>query len=128
MNQAITRTSWKCTSIIVMNVVYMIYIIGYGFSLSDFANIWSYKLSLPVTELKAKLFTDSYLSKGVIKADADRLGKKTLFEQLVLQPLWEVHKCALVDEAFDKLKVIFSFLILRIIVTSSDLKHTIAPD
>uniref|UniRef100_A0A915BQM5 Elongation factor-like 1 n=2 Tax=Parascaris TaxID=6254 RepID=A0A915BQM5_PARUN len=88
------------------NVVFASALHGYGFSLSDFANIWSYKLSLPVSELKAKLFTDSYLSKGVIKADADRVGRKTLFEQLVLQPLWEVHKCALVDEAFDKLKVL----------------------
>ncbi|KHN87157.1 Elongation factor 2 [Toxocara canis] len=88
------------------NVIFASALHGYGFSLSDFANIWSPKLSISVGELQSKLFSDSYLSKGVIKPEADRHGKKALFEQLVLQPLWDVHKCGLVEGDFDKLKVL----------------------
>lgn len=86
------------------NVIFASALHGYGFSLSDFATIWSPKLSISAGELKSKLFTDSYLSKGVLKAGADHFDKKSLFEQLVLEPLWEVHKCAFVDEDFDRLK------------------------
>ena len=41
----------------------------------------------------------------MIKDDAERLGKKTLFEQLVLQPLWDVHRYGVIEPDIDKLKV-----------------------
>lgn len=43
----------------------------------------------------------------MIKEGAECLGKKTLFEQFVLQPLWDVHKSGLLDEDLQKLKVYF---------------------
>lgn len=82
---------------------------GYGFSLLDFVRIWSKKISIPEKDILSKLFTDSYFSKGMIKEGAECLGKKTLFEQFILQPLWDVHKSGLVDEDLEKLKVYFYF-------------------
>lgn len=88
------------------------FFLGYGFSLSDFARIWSKKISISEKDILPKLFTDSYFSKGMIKDGAECLGKKTLFEQLILQPLWDVHKSGLVDEDLEKLKVYFYFTLL----------------
>lgn len=79
--------------------------LGYGFCMSDFAKLWSKKTNLSESEIKSKLFTDAYYSKGVIKEDAERESKKSLFEQFVLQPLWDIHKCGLVDESLEALKV-----------------------
>uniref|UniRef100_A0A915Q492 Tr-type G domain-containing protein n=1 Tax=Setaria digitata TaxID=48799 RepID=A0A915Q492_9BILA len=87
------------------NVIFASALHGYGFSLLDFARIWSGKISIPEEDILSKLFSDSYFSKGVIKDGAENLGKKTLFEQFVLQPLWDVHKSGLLDENLDKLKV-----------------------
>ncbi|VDK78545.1 unnamed protein product, partial [Onchocerca ochengi] len=86
------------------NVIFASALHGYGFSLSDFARIWSKKISISEKDILPKLFTDSYFSKGMIKDGTECLGKKTLFEQLILQPLWDVHKSGLVDEDLEKLK------------------------
>uniref|UniRef100_A0A0R3S4V4 Elongation factor-like 1 n=1 Tax=Elaeophora elaphi TaxID=1147741 RepID=A0A0R3S4V4_9BILA len=86
------------------NVIFASALHGYGFSLSDFVRIWSRKISLPEKDILPKLFTDSYFSKGTIKEGAENLGKKTLFEQFILQPLWEVHKSGLVDQDLQKLQ------------------------
>ncbi|EFO23343.1 hypothetical protein LOAG_05140 [Loa loa] len=86
------------------NVIFASALHGYGFSLSDFVRIWSKKINVPEKDILSKLFTDSYFSKGMIKEGAECLGKKTLFEQFILQPLWDVHKSGLVDEDLEKLK------------------------
>ncbi|KAL3997708.1 Elongation factor Tu GTP binding domain family protein [Acanthocheilonema viteae] len=86
------------------NVIFASALHGYGFCLSDFVRIWSKKISIPEKDILSKLFTDSYFSKGMIKEGAECLGKKTLFEQFILQPLWDVHKSGLMDEDLQKLK------------------------
>lgn len=85
----------------------LIFFLGYGFTLSDFARIWSKKICMPEKYILSKLFTDSFFSKGMIKEGAECLGKKTLFEQFIFQPLWDVHQSGLVDEDLEKLKVCF---------------------
>uniref|UniRef100_A0A1I7Y724 Elongation factor-like 1 n=1 Tax=Steinernema glaseri TaxID=37863 RepID=A0A1I7Y724_9BILA len=89
------------------NVIFSSAVRGYGFSVDDFATLWAPKLNIDAAELRASLFSDSYVAgPGRIKPDAERLGKKTLFEQLVLQPMWEVHKHGLIEPDVDRLKAI----------------------
>ncbi|VDN01784.1 unnamed protein product [Thelazia callipaeda] len=87
------------------NVIFASAVHGYGFCLSDFASLWSSKVGIPEKEILSKFFTDSYFSKGIIKEGAEHLGKKTLFEQFILQPLWDVHHSGLINEDLKKLKV-----------------------
>lgn len=86
------------------NVVFASAVHGYAFTLADFAKVWSPKIKLDEKTLIENLFSDCYLANGKINANAESKGKKSLFEQLVLNPLWEVQKCALVDENLEKLK------------------------
>uniref|UniRef100_A0A914YY91 Elongation factor-like 1 n=1 Tax=Panagrolaimus superbus TaxID=310955 RepID=A0A914YY91_9BILA len=86
------------------NVLFASAINGFAFSLDDFASLWAPKLGIDKKELVDSLFSDFYLAGGKIKPDAEAKGKKSLFEQLVLQPVWEVHKVGLLDKDFDKLK------------------------
>lgn len=102
------------------NVIFASAIHGYGFSLEDFAAVWSKKLKLDQAELLDSMFSDRYFASGKLHPDAEAKGKKTLFEQLVLQPLWDVHseyrcgctsviltvllECALIDKDAERLK------------------------
>ena len=90
------------------NVLFASAVHGFAFSLDDFATIWAPKLGMEDSkkELIEALYSDSYLAGGKIKPDAEAKGKKTLFEQLVLQPVWEVQKVGLIDRDFDKLKIL----------------------
>ncbi|MFH4974512.1 hypothetical protein AB6A40_001221 [Gnathostoma spinigerum] len=86
------------------HVVFSSALHGYGFSLSDFAKLWSERLKVPEEELRKSLFTDCSFVKGTIRANADRRYQKSLFEQLILEPLWDVHNCGLVDGDLSKIK------------------------
>ncbi|KAI6226028.1 Elongation factor 2 [Aphelenchoides besseyi] len=86
------------------NVVFASAAHGWAFDVRDFAKLWSTRLQIDEAELAERLFSDSYLAGGQIHADAERKGKRTIFEQLVLQPIWEVQKCAFIDNDLDKLK------------------------
>uniref|UniRef100_A0A915E0L7 Tr-type G domain-containing protein n=1 Tax=Ditylenchus dipsaci TaxID=166011 RepID=A0A915E0L7_9BILA len=71
------------------NVLFASAFYGYAFSLDDFALLWSKKLGVDKAEL-----------------EAEAKGKKSLFEQLVLDPLFELHKCALVEKDLERLKTL----------------------
>ncbi|CAD5210465.1 unnamed protein product [Bursaphelenchus xylophilus] len=86
------------------NVLFSSAIFGYAFSVEDFASKWAPKLKLEASYLQDNLFSDCYFASGQLQHDAERKGKKTLFEQLVLTPLWEVYKVAFQDKDVDKLK------------------------
>uniref|UniRef100_A0A183ECH1 EFG_C domain-containing protein n=1 Tax=Gongylonema pulchrum TaxID=637853 RepID=A0A183ECH1_9BILA len=86
------------------NVIFASALHGYGFCLSDFAKMWSKKINISEADILSRLFTDSYFSKGTIREDAERNGKKALFEQFILQPLWDVHSCGLLNDDLEKLK------------------------
>lgn len=74
------------------NVLFASAIYGYAFSVGDFASKWAPKLKLEARILEENLFSDSYYAGGNILPDAEQKGRKSLFEQLILQPLWEVYK------------------------------------
>lgn len=91
---------------------------GYAFSLDDFADIWAPKLSIDRSTLLQNLFLENtylnglgssveiiktFLASKEIKLDSK--GKRiSLFEQLVLKPIWEIHKYGLIEKQIDKLK------------------------
>ena len=68
------------------NVLFSSAIYGWAFGARDFAKIWSERLKVDERELAERLFTDAYLSgSGKICANAEKNGRRALFEQLVLQ-------------------------------------------
>jgi len=76
------------------NVLFTSSLYGYGFSLNDFAALWKKKLPglrIKREELCADMFSfDKYLDTKTMKvmSGAEQKGKKPLFQQLVLEPLW----------------------------------------
>ncbi|TKR93285.1 hypothetical protein L596_007770 [Steinernema carpocapsae] len=89
------------------NVIFTSAFLGYGFSVDSFVNLWAPKLSIEPAELRASLFSDCYVAgPGRIKPDAEKLGKKSLFEHLVLEPIWEVYKHALIELNIERLQTI----------------------
>lgn len=91
-------------------------IYGYAFSLDDFAALWAKKMEVDQRQLSSLLFSfDHYFSpkSKEILPEAEIKGKKTLFEQLVLEPIFELHRCALVDKNLEKLKVLSTKLGLK---------------
>ncbi|RCN43283.1 hypothetical protein ANCCAN_10697, partial [Ancylostoma caninum] len=85
------------------NVIFSSAVHGYSFGVDDFAAIYAERLHIPKAELNATLFGDFYISGGKIKDEAASHGKKTLFSQLVLEPLWALHHCGLVTNDLTKL-------------------------
>jgi translation elongation factor EF-G len=73
--------------------------------LSDFANIWSKQLGIDHREILPFLFSpDHYLSSSkTILAGAIQKGRKSLFQSLVLTPLWEVHNTGIIEKDLKKL-------------------------
>ncbi|KAI1730797.1 elongation factor tu GTP binding domain-containing protein [Ditylenchus destructor] len=91
------------------NVLFASAIYGYAFSLDDFAALWAKKMEVDQRQLSSLLFSfDHYYSPKTkeILPEAEVKGKKTLFEQLVLEPIFELHRCALVDKDLEKLKML----------------------
>ncbi|CAD5207148.1 unnamed protein product [Bursaphelenchus okinawaensis] len=86
------------------NVLFSSAVFGYAFSVGDFANKWAVKLKMEPSYLEQNLFSDCYFAGGQLHQEAEKKGKKTLFEQLVLTPLWEVYKVAFQDKDVEKLK------------------------
>uniref|UniRef100_A0A0K0FZW2 Elongation factor-like 1 n=1 Tax=Strongyloides venezuelensis TaxID=75913 RepID=A0A0K0FZW2_STRVS len=87
------------------NVIFASATHGFGFGLEDFANLWTEKLNMSKDELKILLFSDVYLGGGMkILNDAEAKGKKTLFEKLILDPMWEIYKCAFEKNDVDRLR------------------------
>jgi ribosome assembly protein 1 len=73
------------------NVIFASAVHGYAFTLADFARLWAPKVKLDEKLLIENLFSDCYLGAGKINPNAESKGKRSLFEQLVLSPLWEVQ-------------------------------------
>ncbi|CAJ0595799.1 unnamed protein product [Cylicocyclus nassatus] len=85
------------------NVIFSSAIHGYSFGVEEFAEIYTERLNIPKPRLTEALFGDFYFSGGKIKDEAAARGKKTLFVQLVLEPLWALHDCGLVTNDLAKL-------------------------
>ncbi|CAN8029570.1 unnamed protein product [Ixodes persulcatus] len=75
------------------NVVFASAYDGWGFSTSNFAELYSKKLGVKREVLEKTLWGDFYLNVKArrILRGAQAKCKKTLFSQLVLETLWEVY-------------------------------------
>ncbi|CAI4228494.1 unnamed protein product [Auanema sp. JU1783] len=85
------------------NVLFSSAIHGYAFSLEEFAEIYLEKLKMDKRTIMNGLFGDFYFTPQGIKSGANAKGKKTLFEQLIMEPIWALHDCGLIDNDLEKL-------------------------
>ncbi|KAL3111744.1 hypothetical protein niasHT_011031 [Heterodera trifolii] len=104
------------------NVLFASALYGYAFASEDFADLWTKRIfgqqkigdksphdhrEIVKAQLNANLFSSDHFfatnSKQILSG-AEQRGKKPLLEQFVLEPLWELHRCALVEGDMDKLR------------------------
>uniref|UniRef100_A0A914GQR8 Tr-type G domain-containing protein n=1 Tax=Globodera rostochiensis TaxID=31243 RepID=A0A914GQR8_GLORO len=104
------------------NVLFASALYGYAFAAEDFAELWAKRIIGPKCEgkepsndqlkrtkkqLNDNLFSSDHFFSANSKqicSGAEQRGKKPLLEQFVLEPLWELHRCALVEEDLEKLR------------------------
>ncbi|KAK6725551.1 hypothetical protein RB195_004083 [Necator americanus] len=96
------------------NVLFSSAVHGYCFGVEDFSEIYTEKLKIPKADLTAALFGNFYIAGGKIKNEATSHGKKPLFVQLVLEPLWTLHDCGLISNDLPKLVELTSKLGVQI--------------
>lgn len=105
------------------NVLFSSAIDGWGFSIDDFARMYSSKLGINEEILKKTLWGDYYLhakSKRIL-GGAQAKAKKPLFVQFVLENLWAVYD-ALVRR--DKIKTDQIVKSLNLKISARDSRHT----
>ncbi|KAL8613440.1 hypothetical protein ACOMHN_057159 [Nucella lapillus] len=79
------------------NVIFSCALDGWGFSISDFARMYSAKLSIKQDVLQKTLWGDYYVNmkaKRILKG-AQSKGKKPLFVQFVLDNIWAVYEAVM---------------------------------
>uniref|UniRef100_A0AAY4BD72 Elongation factor-like 1 n=1 Tax=Denticeps clupeoides TaxID=299321 RepID=A0AAY4BD72_9TELE len=106
------------------NVVFASAIDGWGFSIHQFAQIYSQKMGIRVEVLLKTLWGDFYLNakaKKIMKG-AQSKGKKPLFVQLVLDNLWSLYDAIVMKR--DKEKVEKMVASLGVKVAARDLRHS----
>ncbi|CAB3410782.1 unnamed protein product [Caenorhabditis bovis] len=84
------------------NVIFASALHSYAFGVEDFAEIYSSKLKIAKNELEKSMFGDYFFAAGVVKEGASAKGRKTIFEQFVLEPLWMLHDYGLVANDLEK--------------------------
>ncbi|CAH8555182.1 unnamed protein product [Heterobilharzia americana] len=91
------------------NVVFSSAIDSWGFRVDQFYKTWSERLSVPSSILQKSLWGDFYLTssptesnKMIVKSNARQKRKKSIFVQLVLEPLWNAYQTLLLDDKRDK--------------------------
>ncbi|XP_053733471.1 elongation factor-like GTPase 1 [Synchiropus splendidus] len=106
------------------NVVFASALDGWGFSLWQFAEIYSERMGIKADVLRKTLWGDFYLNakaKKIMKG-AKNKGKKPLFVQFVLDNIWNLYESVLVTR--DKIKVQKVVESLKVKVTARDLRHS----
>ncbi|XP_061591594.1 elongation factor-like GTPase 1 isoform X2 [Cololabis saira] len=106
------------------NVVFASTIDGLGFSIKQFANIYSQRMGVKAEVLLKTLWGDFHLSakaKRIMKG-AQAKGKKPLFVQLVLDNIWNLYDAVIIKR--DKEKVAKVLTSLGIKVMARDLRHS----
>ncbi|XP_030621732.1 elongation factor-like GTPase 1 isoform X2 [Chanos chanos] len=106
------------------NVVFASAIDGWGFSIHQFAQIYSQKMGIRSDVLLKTLWGDFYLNakaKKIMKG-AQSKGKKPLFVQLVLDNIWSLYENVVTRR--DKEKVEKMVTSLGVKVTARDLRHS----
>ncbi|XP_057380327.1 elongation factor-like GTPase 1 [Daphnia carinata] len=106
------------------NVVFASAADGWGFSLQDFARMFSSKLGLREEELQRSLWGDYYFNTKTkaVTAGAQEKAKKPLFVQVVLENLWSVYDSVVIRK--DKLMTEKIVQNLQLQINPRDLKHS----
>ncbi|XP_048583443.1 elongation factor-like GTPase 1 isoform X2 [Nematostella vectensis] len=103
------------------NVVFSSAIDGWGFSIKDFANLYSKKLGLKAEILQKTLWGDFYLdskTKRIFKK-AQLKNKKPLFVQFILDNIWALYDAVVIRRDKIKSEQISNSLKLKISVRDS---------
>uniref|UniRef100_A0A023F2G3 Ribosome assembly protein 1 n=1 Tax=Triatoma infestans TaxID=30076 RepID=A0A023F2G3_TRIIF len=106
------------------NVIFASAIDGWGFSVNDFATLYSKKLGLNEDNLKRTLWGDFYYNaktKRIMKG-AQEKAKKPLFVQLVLENIWSLYETICVRK--DKEKLVRIVVQIDVQLAARDLRHT----
>lgn len=109
------------------NVVFASAVDGWAFSLDEFAKIYAEKLNFNEKVLRKTLWGDYCINtktKRIMKG-AHSKGKKTLFEQMILDNIWAVYDCAVMNKDKDRLAKIVKALNIK--VNPRDLTNTSEP-
>uniref|UniRef100_A0A8C5DI30 Elongation factor like GTPase 1 n=1 Tax=Gouania willdenowi TaxID=441366 RepID=A0A8C5DI30_GOUWI len=106
------------------NVVFCSAVDGWGFSIQQFASIYSQKMGVKEEVLMKTLWGDFYLNsktKKIMKG-AQAKGKKPLFVQLVLENIWTLYDAVVTRRDQVKVERVVSSLGLNIM--SRDSRHS----
>ncbi|XP_069481105.1 elongation factor-like GTPase 1 [Ambystoma mexicanum] len=102
------------------NVVFASAIDGWGFSIDQFADLYSQKIGIKATVLLKTLWGDYFINtkaKRIMKG-AQSKGKKPLFVQLVLDNIWSLYD-AVLNRENEKIEKMVSLLGLTIAARES---------
>ncbi|XP_072237157.1 elongation factor-like GTPase 1 [Leuresthes tenuis] len=106
------------------NVVFASAIDGWGFSIQQFAYIYSERMGIKAEVLLKTLWGDFYLdakAKRIMKG-AEAKGKKPLFVQLVLNNIWNLYEAVVMRRDQDRVEKVVSSLEIK--VAPRDLRHS----
>ncbi|XP_027138710.1 elongation factor-like GTPase 1 [Larimichthys crocea] len=106
------------------NVVFASAIDGWGFSIQQFAHIYSQRMGIKREVLLKTLWGDFYLNakaKKIMKG-AQAKGKKPLFVQLVLDNIWSLYDAVVTRRDKEKVEKVVSSLGVK--VMARDSRHT----
>ncbi|XP_011339302.1 elongation factor-like GTPase 1 isoform X2 [Ooceraea biroi] len=106
------------------NVLFTSAIDGWGFSIKEFAKIYSNKLGFSERVLCKTLWGDFYLNnktKRIMKG-AQEKAKKPLFVQLILDNIWLLYETVVIRK--DKNKLLAMTEKLNVKLSTRDMRHT----
>lgn len=109
------------------NVAFASAVDGWAFCLQDFAKIYAEKLGFNEKVLTKVLWGDYCINaktKRIMKG-AHSKGKKTLFEQMILDNIWAVYDCSMINKDKDRLAKVVNALNIK--VNPRDLNNTSEP-
>ena len=106
------------------NVIFASSLDGWGFSITNFVNIFSEKLGYSKKLLSTTLWGDFFISHKLqrILPKAQTKGKKPLFASLILETIWSIYQAAYLDNNLSKVDNIVKKL--GISIHLKDIKHS----
>ncbi|CAN9506850.1 unnamed protein product [Ophioblennius macclurei] len=106
------------------NVVFASAIDGWGFSIQQFASIYSQRMGIRSEVLLKTLWGDFYLNAKAkkIMRGAQAKGKKPLFVQLVLDNIWSLYDAVVTKRDKEKVEKVVTSLGVK--VMTRDLRHS----
>ncbi|XP_042340727.1 elongation factor-like GTPase 1 [Plectropomus leopardus] len=103
------------------NVVFASAIDGWGFSIQQFARIYSERMGIKAEVLLKTLWGDFYLNakaKRIMKG-AQAKGKKPLFVQLVLDNIWSLYDAVVIRRDKEKVEKVVTSLGVKVMARDS---------